>query len=107
MAEDPVAPFGKSYDVFGDGSVTAVLTPGHSAGSMAVLARGDAGYVAFVGDDSYNRNSWEEGRLPGPLTSADDMRRALGWVRGLAHDPECLGIYAAHDPKGPLGGNGL
>jgi glyoxylase-like metal-dependent hydrolase (beta-lactamase superfamily II) len=72
MHDDPDAPFdkscdvfGKSCDVFGDGSIIAMLTLGHTQGSVAVLARGDAGYAAFVGDDSYNRRSWEDLKLPG------------------------------------------
>lgn len=107
MAEDLDAPFGKSADIFGDGSVKAYLTPGHSAGSVAVLAQGGHGFAAFVGDDSYNRHSWEEQKLPGPLSDADEMRKTLAWVRSLAQDPDCIGIYAAHDPEGPAGGCGL
>lgn len=107
MAEDANAPFGQSCDVFGDGSIKAVLTPGHSKGSLAVLARGERGYAAFVGDDSYNRHSWEEQKLPGPLSDSEDMKRTLAWVRELSQDPSCLGIYAAHDPEGPMGGSGL
>lgn len=107
MTDMPAAPFGRGCDLFGDGSVRVVLTPGHSAGSVAVLARGETGYAAFVGDDSYNRRSWEELRLPGPLYDEQDMRRTLLWVRGLSRDPDCIGIYAAHDPEGPVGGRGL
>lgn len=107
MEGDPSAPFGMSCDLFGDGSVRVVLTPGHSEGSVAVLAKGETGYAAFVGDDSYNRHSWEDQLLPGPLYNADDMRRTLAWVRSLSQDPACIGIYAAHDPEGPQGGTGL
>lgn len=107
MEEDPEAPFGKSCDVFGDGSVKAVLTPGHSEGSTAFLVRGKTGYAAFVGDDSYNRHSWEDLKLPGPVYNDDDMRKTLKWVRKLSRDPECTGIYAAHDPAGPSGGRNL
>lgn len=104
MKDDPTAPFFKSCDLFGDGSVRVVLTPGHSEGSVAVLAQGGTGYAAFVGDDSYNRHSWEEQKLPGPLYNAEDMRRTLAWVKALSQDPKCIGIYAAHDPEGPVGG---
>lgn len=107
MAEDQKAPFGKSCDVFGDGSVTAVLTPGHSEGSMAVLVKGNGGYAAFVGDDSYNRHSWEDLRLPGPVYNESDMKKTLRWVQSLSQDPACIGIYAAHDPQGPYGGENL
>lgn len=107
MADDRAAPFGRSCDLFGDGSVKVVLTPGHSEGSVAVLARGETGYAAFIGDDSYNRRSWEGQKLPGPVWSVPDMRRTLEWVRRVSEDPSCIGIYAAHDPEGPCGGTGL
>lgn len=99
MSDDPKAPFGKSCDIFGDGSVIAVLTPGHSEGSVAVLACDDSGYAAFIGDDSYNRHSWEEQKLAGPVFDVDAMRTTLRWVRELSHDSRCIGIYAAHDPE--------
>lgn len=107
MEDDPGAPFGRSCDLFGDGSFRAVLTPGHSEGSVAVLARGRTGYAAFVGDDSYSRRSWEEQLLPGPVYDERAMRRTLAWVREVSRDPGCLGVYAAHDPEGPQGGEGL
>lgn len=107
MQDDAEAPFGKSCDLFGDGSIRVILTPGHSEGSVAVLARGETGYAAFIGDDSYNRHSWEEQKLPGPVYNIPDMRKTLQWVQKLSKDPACIGIYAAHDPEGPLGGRNL
>lgn len=107
MEEDPGAPFGKSCDVFMDGSFKAVLTPGHSEGSIAILAKGKTGFAAFIGDDSYNRHSWEDLKLPGPVFNKEDMKKTLQWVQKLNRDPECIGIYAAHDPEGPEDGNDL
>lgn len=101
MEEDPAAPFDQSCDLFGDGSIKVVFTPGHSEGSVAVLAKGNSGYAAFVGDDSYNRHSWEEQKLPGPIFDVKEMKKTLKWVRNLSRDPHCIGIYAAHDPDGP------
>lgn len=107
MKKDPKAPFNRSCDLFGDGSIQVILTPGHSEGSVAVLAKGKNGFAAFVGDDSYNRHSWEEQKLPGPVFNINDMKKTLRWVKKLSQMPDCLGIYAAHDPEGPVGGNNL
>lgn len=107
MEEDLNAPFGKSFDLFGDGQVKCVFTPGHSAGSMAIICQGEKGYAAFVGDDSYNEASWQRCLLPGPLYDQNAMEKTLKWVKTLSTDEHCLGIYAAHDPKGPHGGLGL
>lgn len=107
MKEDAQAPFHQSCDLFGDGSIRVVLTPGHSEGSVAVLAQGKNGFAAFVGDDSYNRHSWEDLKLPGPVFNINDMRKTLRWVNQLSQMPDCLAIYAAHDPEGPAGGQHL
>ena len=103
MQDDPKAPFGKSCDLFGDGSVRVIFTPGHSEGSVAILAYDGGNYAAFVGDDSYNRHSWEELKLPGPVYDEKEMLTTLKWVQSLSKDPACIGIYAAHDGEGPVG----
>ena len=38
-AIDSYASFGRTFDLFGDGSVRLAFTPGHSAGHMSVIAR--------------------------------------------------------------------
>ena len=52
---DSYATFGRTFDLFGDGSVRLAFTPGHSAGHMSVICRlaerdfvigGDAIYIA-------------------------------------------------------------
>lgn len=93
------APFGLSADLFGDGSVTAYLTPTHSAGSVIYRITDNDGFVLVVGDNGYMQASWQQGILPGPLYNADNMRRCLGWINEHSQHPYCLGVYCAHDPK--------
>jgi glyoxylase-like metal-dependent hydrolase (beta-lactamase superfamily II) len=45
--------FDVSQDVFGDGSVRLLPTPGHSPGHTSVLLRMDGYHVLFVGDHAY------------------------------------------------------
>ena len=45
--------FDASQDVFGDGSVRLLPTPGHSPGHTSVLLRMDGYHVLFVGDHAY------------------------------------------------------
>jgi len=99
LKQDPAAPYGKSWDVFSDGSVEVLFMPGHSQGSVVVRVCGKEGFVLIVGDTGYNRKSWEELKLPGPVYSKKDMKRSLEWVRDQSKRPECLGILAAHDPE--------
>ena len=99
VKEDPNAPFGQSADLFRDGSVIVYLTPSHSAGSVAIKVTEKEKFVLFVGDNGYNRHSWEDIALPGPIYDKANMKEALEWVRDMSRKPECCGIYAAHDPE--------
>jgi N-acyl homoserine lactone hydrolase len=67
LKSDPAAPFGQSWDVWGDGSVVVLLTPGHTQGSVSIRVSGENGFALLVGDTGYNRSSWEGLRLPGPV----------------------------------------
>lgn len=99
MREDAAAPFGKSADLFEDGSVVVYFTPTHSAGSVMIKVTENDRFALFVGDNGYNRNSWEKLRLPGPIYSKENMRHALAYISEQSRRTECAGIYAAHDPE--------
>lgn len=98
FADDPAAPYGRSCDLFGDGSVRAVLAPGHSAGSVCIIVQGESGLAVFSGD---NARSWEELRLPGPTSNDADMEKSLRWIQGCARGG--ARIFAAHDSAVPQG----
>ena len=99
LADDPAAPFGRAWDVWGDGSVRVLLTPGHTQGSVSLLVAGQNGFALLVGDTGYNRASWESLRLPGPVYDRQAMRASLAWVQKMRQDPRCLAVLAAHDPE--------
>lgn len=92
-------PFGESYDVFGDGSLLQVHTPGHATGMSATLVRGrDGKYVLLAADTGYASVSWEKMLTPGICTSRKDAITSLGWVREMAHNANCVQALANHDP---------
>jgi N-acyl homoserine lactone hydrolase len=97
--EDPSAPFGKSWDVFHDHTLIAYLAPGHSRGSVVFEVRGERGFVLITGDTGYNRKSWEEGKLPGPIYDKEKLKKALAWVEARRKEPDCLGALASHDAE--------
>lgn len=100
--EDAKAPFGRSADLFGDGTIIAYFTPTHSAGSVIYKIVEDEKYYLIVGDNGYMDRSWEEIVLPGPLYHEDNMRKCLKWIRKKSMEEECLGILCAHNPKEDL-----
>ena len=99
IVADSEAPFWQSCDVFGDGSITAYLTPTHSAGSVIYCVADSDGFALVLGDNGYMQASWQQGILPGPLYNADNMLRCLGWINEQSQHPDCLGVLCAHDPR--------
>lgn len=70
---------------------------------MAIRISENNKFALFVGDNGYNRHSWEDLKLPGPIYSKKNMMKALQWVQKMSRLPNCAGIYAAHDPEIPQG----
>ena len=63
-------------DVFGDGTVFAIYTPGHTDGSTAYLVRSTQGPVLLVGDTSHTQWGWDHGVEPGDFTRDPARNRA-------------------------------
>lgn len=56
-------------DVFGDGSVFAIHSPGHTAGSTAYLVNTTNGPVLFTGDASHTAWGWQHQVEPGQFST--------------------------------------
>lgn len=96
---DSYASFGRTFDLFGDGSVHLAFTPGHTAGHMSVIARlaerdfvigGDCFYVLGQLDGS------EQGQ-PRPQ-DAHNLRRSLQELRLFHRQFPGVVITPGHDP---------
>ncbi|MFD0897502.1 N-acyl homoserine lactonase family protein [Loigolactobacillus binensis] len=93
-------PFHQSFDVFGDGSVLQVYTPGHASGMSSTLVRGaDGKYVLLAADVGYANDSWEKMLTPGICTNRNYAIQSLGWVKEMAHNENCIEALANHDTK--------
>ena len=86
-------------DVYGDGTIRLLPTPGHSAGHTSLLLELDeTGPVLLTADAVDNRAQWE-GRLPPrALSSREDAERSLDRLRGLARETDALVVFG-HDPE--------
>jgi glyoxylase-like metal-dependent hydrolase (beta-lactamase superfamily II) len=71
----PVATFERSHDLFGDGSVLLVDLPGHTPGSIGILAHTASGPVLLAGDAAWHQLQIEHLRqrpsYPGVLVDED------------------------------------
>lgn len=93
-------PVGRSYDLFGDGSVAMVNIPGHSAGLCAVKIRNEEGkFVLLFSDGGYARKSWEQMITSGICQDKKLQRQSLQWIREQSMLPECVESLANHDPE--------
>jgi N-acyl homoserine lactone hydrolase len=99
-ALDPVlAPFSTGYDLFDDGSLVLLPTPGHTPGSLSMLVnRPGRASLLLVGDLVFHADQVDRGRVPGvsdKRTSHGTLDKVRALRRGL---PGGLTILAAHDP---------
>lgn len=95
-----IGPFSQSMDLFGDGSVIQIYTPGHSAGLTSTMVKGSDGkYVLLSADVGYSQQSIEKMLTPGICVNRNQAITSLGWTRELEHDPNCLQVLTNHDPK--------
>ncbi len=93
-----VGPFGHGVDLFGDGSVRLLSTPGHTRGHQSVLLRLGDREALLTGDAAYSRRTIEKTVMP--LLSADErlFRRSLSEIqRFAAQSPDAL-VVPGHDP---------
>jgi glyoxylase-like metal-dependent hydrolase (beta-lactamase superfamily II) len=65
-------------DVFGDGSVRILSTPGHTPGHQCLLVHlRNTGYVLLSGDAVHFRDNWENRRVPSMNTSKEQTLASL------------------------------
>ncbi|HZD71638.1 MAG TPA: N-acyl homoserine lactonase family protein, partial [Actinomycetes bacterium] len=99
-AVDPtLAPFTSSLDLMGDGSLTLVPTPGHTAGSMSLLVRRRGrSPLLLVGDLTYEAELLERAQVPG-VGAGKQLVETTAKVLTLRETMPDLVILPAHDPS--------
>lgn len=76
--EHPVTRLEGDRDVFGDGSVTIIATPGHTPGHQSLLVRlPKTGAVLLSGDAVHFQANWEHRRVPAMNTSGEQTRASM------------------------------
>jgi N-acyl homoserine lactone hydrolase len=89
--------FARSFDVFGDGSVRAVYTPGHTLGHMSVVARTARGEVLVAGDAIHLRRNLDDAHLPHRTEDDHLYRRSLREIGQYVREtPDAL-VIPGHD----------
>jgi N-acyl homoserine lactone hydrolase len=100
LTADPgLAPFRASHDLFGDGSLVLLPTPGHTPGSMSLLVRrpGRAALI-MVGDLTYDAYLLQAGHVPG-VGSQRRLQEATAMINAMRRRNPGLVIPSAHEAR--------
>jgi len=96
-AADSFASFGRSLDLFGDGSVRIVFTPGHTAGHCSVVLRLAARDVLLTADAAFTHKTIDETALPYRMADEHRFRRSLREIQlYIEQHPDAL-VVPGHD----------
>ena len=87
------------YDLFGDGTVRMIFTPGHSPGHQSFLITlPRSGPVLLTIDAAYTMDHWENRALPGLVTSSSQAADSVAKLRKLAAETGAM-VVTGHDPQ--------
>jgi glyoxylase-like metal-dependent hydrolase (beta-lactamase superfamily II) len=94
---DSFASFGRAFDLFGDGSVRVVFTPGHTHGHMSVVLRLAAREALLAGDAIYTLKTLRDSHLPAVMADEHLFRRSLKEIQLYAEATPSALIVPGHD----------
>ena len=93
------ASFGRTFDLFGDGSIRLAFTPGHSAGHCSVICRLRERDLVIAGDAIYTYDQLEGGLPPPRPLDVHLWQRSLRELKQFNRTyPEAV-IIPGHDPE--------
>jgi glyoxylase-like metal-dependent hydrolase (beta-lactamase superfamily II) len=91
-------PFGRTFDLFGDGSVRLAFTPGHSAGHVSVFLRLPRRDFVVCGDLAYNWAQFQGKAEPTMMQDEHNWRRSLREMQAYREQYPYALIVPGHDP---------
>lgn len=97
-ADTGIGPAGKSFDLFGDGTVVLVNIPGHTNGLSAAMIQNQKKYVLLFADGGYAKKSWKQMIPPGTALDANKAMKSLQWIKEMSVSNDCVESLANHDP---------
>ncbi len=94
---DSFASFGASFDLFGDGSVRLLSTPGHTRGHQSVLLRLREREALLTGDAVYTHGTLRDGDLPLAWEDEHRFRRSLREIERFVEQTPGALVITGHD----------
>ena len=95
--EHPVTKLEGDHDVFGDGSVMLLSTPGHTPGHQSLLVRlRQTGAVLLSGDMVHFRSNWDNRRVPSINTNGDQTSASMQRIADILQREKAQ-LWINHD----------
>jgi glyoxylase-like metal-dependent hydrolase (beta-lactamase superfamily II) len=94
----PMSPFERCLDLFGDGSLWAISTPGHSAGHVSFLVNTHSGPVLITGDAAFYYWGFAQG-IGSKMFDADPelARRSRAQLAAFVEQYPRTQIFVGHE----------
>ena len=84
-------------DVFGDGSVRLLSTPGHTPGHQSLMVQlARTGWIVLAGDAAHSTDNWDNDRVPSINTSAELTHASHARLAKLIADKNAQ-LWINHD----------
>jgi glyoxylase-like metal-dependent hydrolase (beta-lactamase superfamily II) len=88
-----------NYDLFGDGTIKLLFTPGHAPGHMSMVVNlQETGPMVLTADAAYVMDHYNNLALPGLMHSASDVADSVQKLRRTADALEAT-VVTGHDPE--------
>ncbi len=91
--------FTDHYDLFGDGVLKMIFTPGHSPGHQSFLVTlPKSGPILLTIDAAYTVDHWNNMALPGLVTSSTQAADSVAKLHKIAKETSAM-VVTGHDPQ--------
>jgi glyoxylase-like metal-dependent hydrolase (beta-lactamase superfamily II) len=97
--EHPVTKLGGDKDVFGDGSVTILSTPGHTPGHQSLLVKlPKTGALVLSGDAVHFKSNWDNRGVPVGNTGQDETKASMQKIADIMAKEKAT-LWINHDKE--------
>jgi glyoxylase-like metal-dependent hydrolase (beta-lactamase superfamily II) len=95
--EHPVTKLDGDKDVFGDGSVTILSTPGHTPGHQSLLVKlPKTGALVLSGDAVHFQDNWDHRRVPSNNVDQEKTKASMERIAGILAKEKAT-LWINHD----------